>query len=492
MSSTSYSGTSSLGTVIPFPGGIARANGSAEAAEWFDSAIGVLQRAMDLVAVALGVWAAYRIGATRMDHTPTYSTSTVLSTAIGFGILVVLLLEKYGDYRRDISLLAVRETERLLRVAVTAIPLGLTILLALTRTVPRGAILLALVIVPLLIALQKWATRRTVGLLRRELGLTCKAVIVGAGSLGRKVFSTLVRSPRLGVDPVAFVAATAGNDDRVIYESSYQRKRQARVLTQPVTPQLLRKLGASLLILAEPDLPADEVNSIRYEAEAAGIMTYVIPEPFLENDGRTEFVEMDGVLLAYTVKARERQLYQAAKRAMDVTVSAVVLLVTSPMLAAAAIAIKLSSPGPVMFRQQRVGRHGRRFTMYKFRTMHADCATYARSPISARDPRITTVGRWLRHTCIDELPQLLNVLRGDMSLVGPRPEMPFLVAQYEATHLKRLSVLPGLTGLWQLSADRMSPIHKNIGYDLYYIRHRSLLMDVAILLHTLVFACRGV
>ena len=102
------------------------------------------------------------------------------------------------------------------------------------------------------------------------------------------------------------------------------------------------------------------------------------------------------------------------------------------------------------------------------------------------------MGRILRHTCIDELPQLLNVLRGEMSLVGPRPEMPFIVEQYEPVHRKRLAVKPGITGLWQLSADRMSPIHENISYDLYYVRHRSILMDVAILLHTLVFAFRGV
>ena len=111
---------------------------------------------------------------------------------------------------------------------------------------------------------------------------------------------------------------------------------------------------------------------------------------------------------------------------------------------------------------------------------------------AGRDPRITPVGRFLRHTCIDELPQLLNVLRGEMSLVGPRPEMPFIVEQYEEIHRRRLAVKPGITGLWQLSADRSSPIHQNISYDLYYVRNRNLMMDVAILLHTCVFAFRGV
>jgi lipopolysaccharide/colanic/teichoic acid biosynthesis glycosyltransferase len=130
--------------------------------------------------------------------------------------------------------------------------------------------------------------------------------------------------------------------------------------------------------------------------------------------------------------------------------------------------------------------------MYKFRSMYSGSESYACSPTSGRDPRITRVGRVLRHTCIDELPQLVNVLRGEMSLVGPRPEMPFIVAQYEEIHRRRLVVKPGVTGLWQLSADRSAPIHHNISYDLYYVRNRNFLMDVAILLHTVVFAFRGV
>jgi lipopolysaccharide/colanic/teichoic acid biosynthesis glycosyltransferase len=102
------------------------------------------------------------------------------------------------------------------------------------------------------------------------------------------------------------------------------------------------------------------------------------------------------------------------------------------------------------------------------------------------------VGRWLRRTSLDELPQLINVLKGDMSLVGPRPEMPFIVARYNANHRQRLSVVPGLTGLWQLSADRAFLIHENIQYDLYYIRHRCFFMDLAIVLHTVLFAMKGI
>jgi lipopolysaccharide/colanic/teichoic acid biosynthesis glycosyltransferase len=112
--------------------------------------------------------------------------------------------------------------------------------------------------------------------------------------------------------------------------------------------------------------------------------------------------------------------------------------------------------------------------------------------MQANDRRITRFGRFLRRTSLDELPQLLNVLRGEMSLVGPRPEMPFLVEEYDTSQRERLRVTPGITGLWQLSADRALPIHENLGYDLYYIRSRGFFLDLAILIHTGFFAMRGI
>jgi lipopolysaccharide/colanic/teichoic acid biosynthesis glycosyltransferase len=124
--------------------------------------------------------------------------------------------------------------------------------------------------------------------------------------------------------------------------------------------------------------------------------------------------------------------------------------------------------------------------------MHVNAPKYGLHPTDADDPRVTRIGRWLRRSSLDELPQLINVLRGDMSLVGPRPEMPFIVERYDANQRRRLQVIPGLTGLWQLSADRSFLIHENIQYDLYYIRHRNIFMDMSILLHTAIFAMKGI
>ena len=456
-------------------------------------AIGLAERTLDflavMAAVCLACWihAAWREGA--RAH---YSNNCMLAVAAGFALLMVLLLEKHGDYRSCLSLLAVRETERLLRVTIAGSLLAPPILLAVANSIPHAAIALGLVTVPVLLALEKWLVQSAIQTMRGWGGITRKAVILGTGTMGRSIFSTLVRSPKFGLDPVAFVETEATVIQEVIYEASYQRKRQASVLPGPVTPKLLRRLGATVLIVAAPEISAEDMAEVTSRVEAAGISTYIIPELFLEPDCAMEFVEVDGVMLARKATHGRRRLYEAAKRALDVAASVFSLLLLAPVLVAAAVAVKLTSEGPAVFKQQRVGRDGVRFDMYKFRSMYSDSARYAYSPTNGRDPRITAVGRFLRHTCIDELPQLVNVLRGEMSLVGPRPEMPFIVEEYEEIHRRRLAVKPGVTGLWQLSGDRSSPIHHNISYDLYYVRNRNFLMDVAILLHTMVFAFRGV
>src|SRR5207248_5747904 len=148
-----------------------------------------------------------------------------------------------------------------------------------------------------------------------------------------------------------------------------------------------------------------------------------------------------------------------------------------PLMLCLALAIYIESGRPALFVQTRIGKNGRPFNLYKFRTMRVDASAYDYSPVTPEDPRITRIGRWLRRISFDELPQLLNVIRGDMSLVGPRPEMPFIVQQYTPLERHRLPVSPGITGLWQLSADRAFLIHENIEYDLYYLRNQNFCMD---------------
>jgi len=205
----------------------------------------------------------------------------------------------------------------------------------------------------------------------------------------------------------------------------------------------------------------------------------------------SETIDIDGLLFISSKRRSASWYYAVAKRIIDVVVSSAMLIVMAPILLLIAIVIRLDSPGPAIFVQKRVGRSGGLFDIFKFRSMYMDSPRYSFSPMSSSDPRLTRVGRLLRRISLDELPQLLNVLMGTMSLVGPRPEMPFIAERYNARDRQRLEVVPGITGLWQLSADRAYPIHQNMEYDLFYIRNRGFFMDVAILIHTLLFAMTG-
>ena len=180
------------------------------------------------------------------------------------------------------------------------------------------------------------------------------------------------------------------------------------------------------------------------------------------------------------------------KRSTDLCIALSLFLLTAPLLLVISMCVKLESRGPAVIRQRRIGMNGAPFYMWKFRSMYGEAARDAPSPVNHKDPRVTKVGRILRRFSIDEIPQLLNVLAGDMSLVGPRPEMPFIVAKYSPYEQLRLHALPGMTGLWQISPARAMPIHQNVDLDIFYIIHRNLFLDIAIMLRTVTAVIRGI
>ena len=198
--------------------------------------------------------------------------------------------------------------------------------------------------------------------------------------------------------------------------------------------------------------------------------------------------------------------YRLMKRVLDLLVATLVLLCLSPLFLVCALLVRRSSAGPVLFRQRRVGQHGREFTCLKFRSMYSDAdpaphQAYVAAMIKGEaagygegderlyklvdDPRVTPIGRWLRRTSLDELPQLSNVLRGEMSLVGPRPPIPYELENYDARHLARLAVKPGITGLWQVSGRSRTSFEDMVRLDLEYIQHPSILFDCLILVRTI-------
>ncbi len=184
---------------------------------------------------------------------------------------------------------------------------------------------------------------------------------------------------------------------------------------------------------------------------------------------------------------RENIGYTRLRRVIDICGAAVLLVVAMPLLALAGIAILLEDGRPIFFRQRRVGRFGRLFTIYKLRTMRKEQCVDGFSPTTARDPRVTRVGYWLRRLSIDELPQLVNIMRGEMAFVGPRPEMPFVVREYQAwQHLRHL-VTPGVTGFWQTTCRSTVPLHLPAAtmLDLDYIQRASHSTDAAVIVKTI-------
>ena len=181
------------------------------------------------------------------------------------------------------------------------------------------------------------------------------------------------------------------------------------------------------------------------------------------------------------------RLYQPLKRGSDLLVAALVLLLLAPLLLLLALLVWLDSPGPVLFRQQRVGRGGRAFAILKFRSMVADAERRGGYATLSGDPRITRVGRWLRRSSLDELPQLLNVLRGEMSLVGPRPDVPAQRRLYAPRDWElRCSVRPGITGLAQATLRSSATPEQRLALDLAYVRRQSLALDLQVLARTAV------
>ncbi len=216
------------------------------------------------------------------------------------------------------------------------------------------------------------------------------------------------------------------------------------------------------------------------------------------------YTELDSISLPFdtTRLPNPSKYYTGTKRLLDIMVAGLLLIALLPLMLLIGIAVRLDSPGPVLFRQARVGRYGHTFDMLKFRTMRPDRRTRPGRPPAgiperrqahktARDPRITPLGRFLRRTSLDELPQLWNVLRGDMSLVGPRPELPEIVSRYEPWQHIRHVVTPGITGWWQVSRDGSCLMHEATELDVYYVYHQSLRLDLLILARTLCAVVRG-
>lgn len=277
------------------------------------------------------------------------------------------------------------------------------------------------------------------------------------------------------------------------------------VATVAEVPELLTREVVDEVVIAVPTRRLGELEGLLLACQELGVRVRVALQPFPHLRPRVDVEDLEGVPLLTFATMPTAPLALFVKRVVDVLAALVLLAVSAVLWPVIALAVRLSSPGPVLFRQVRHGRGGRPFELLKFRTMVAD-AEKRRSDVAhlnvipdgpafkaPDDPRVTAVGRWLRRWSLDELPQLVNVLRGDMALVGPRPAIPEEVAQYAPWQRRRLAMKPGLTCLWQISGRSDLDFSTWMELDLAYIDHWSLWLDLKILLLTVpaVLAGRG-
>jgi exopolysaccharide biosynthesis polyprenyl glycosylphosphotransferase len=412
--------------------------------------------------------------------------------SLKYGLAFIILAQAHHLYPQRATLLQVADTARILRVSVY----GLTLLSVgsyFTKAdMPRLLLTYFWVLTTLLLVMQRYATSRLIRDWRSPAVHQRRVLICGTNRETRRLFSYLVHSPHLGQIPVGFLDESGFDTRRVIYSHDYTLKHHAPVISEPLSQSLLRSLDVQEIFVT-PTISQPRMNELMALAATAGVKVSLVGSGHPNFAERCTSVQMiDGLMVTtFDADGDHPLAYTIVKRCTDLLLSSLLVLLTLPMWLVAAIMVKTTSRGPIFFRQERSGQSGRRFVMLKFRSMYVDTPKYGRSPESSKDSRITPAGRFLRRTSLDELPQLLNVLTGDMSLVGPRPEMPYVTDTYTPLERRRLSVPQGLTGFWQLSGDRKFVIHEAVEYDLYYIENRGIFLDFAILLHTLFFSMKG-
>jgi exopolysaccharide biosynthesis polyprenyl glycosylphosphotransferase len=261
-------------------------------------------------------------------------------------------------------------------------------------------------------------------------------------------------------------------------------------------PEILERHVIDEMVFAVPRERLEVIERAVLLCEEQGVSVRVILDLFPARASRMTLEELDGLPVLSMTSVPSDTAPLVGKRVFDVVVSALVLLLCAPLLLLVALLIRIDSPGPVLFRQRRIGLHGRRFWLYKFRSMVPGAARQLsslrhRNEMSGPvfkirdDPRVTRVGRWLRKTSLDELPQFWNVLKGEMSVVGPRPPIPSEVKQYERWHRKRLAVKPGITCTWQISGRNEVEFDRWMQLDLHYVENWSLWHDLKIVLLTI-------
>jgi len=404
--------------------------------------------------------------------------------------LIPLLLWLDGSYNNWRGRSWLDHVYRIVNVVTNAVVLTLAMAFVLRPLVYSRLLLLeAGLAMAVLMSLNRAGALIALRYLRsRGIGVK-RVIIVGAGEVGRRVMRTIVARPDLGYEIIGYVDDNPEKGEGVI-----GRIKGLGPLNN--LSDLIHTENVAEVIITLPWNVHRRILGILRECERSKIEARIVPDLFQLSLSQVEVGDLGGVPLISVQEIAFGKTALIVKRLIDVVGAVGCIILGAPLLGMIALAIKIDSPGPVFFKQERVGENGKLFIMYKFRSMRVGAEeelerlkpyNEADGPLFKirDDPRLTKVGRFLRHTSLDELPQLINVLKGEMSLVGPRPPLQSEVEQYQPWHKKRLCIPPGMTGLPQISGRSELTFDETVLLDLYYIEHWSPWLDLTILLRTI-------
>ncbi len=320
-----------------------------------------------------------------------------------------------------------------------------------------------------------------------------RVLIIGAGELGLRVGEMVREYGWTGISLIGYL------DDA---PDTQIRSNISWLGTVEEARHVVQQHDISDVVIALPQYAFGKVNDLVLDMHDLPLLVRVVPDYYSLAVYQAKVEDFAGVPMINLRDPALNEVQRLMKRVFDLFVGGIAALIILPLLGLVALAIKIDSPGPIIFRQKRVGENGHLFNMYKFRSMVVGAEKMQDEFIEvdtdgqivykkADDPRVTRTGRIIRRTSLDELPQLLNVLKGDMSLVGPRPELPFMIDHYEPWQHKRFDVPQGMTGWWQINGRADRPLHLHTDDDIYYIQNYSLWMDIYILLKTPWVVIRG-
>jgi exopolysaccharide biosynthesis polyprenyl glycosylphosphotransferase len=443
------------------------------------------------LALALAYWLRYDLQwFATVDLAYMVSYQAFIPISIGLTVLLLVIYKLNGVYDQPRGATWFSEVYRI--VAGTAIGIILAVFVIVIFFRPflysRLVFFYAGVLIPLLLMMSRLVRRAVRNRLRRKgLGVD-RVLVVGGGEVGRAVMRNTVAEETLGYHVVGFV-----DDDPDKGSTDIGRFRALGETSN--LPRLIKELAVDEVIITLPWMYHRKIVSIIAQCEREKVRVRIVPDIFQMTLSHLHIEDLAGIPMIGIQERSIKGEHLFVKRAMDIVLSSLILILLCPLFLLIAVAIKFDSRGPVILGQIRVGKGERLFTCFKFRSMREGAEQEKAQLLDQNeangpwfkmrnDPRVTTVGRFLRRFSIDELPQFFNVLMGHMSIVGPRPAVPAEVQRYQPWHRRRLEVAPGITGLWQVSGRSNLSFDEAVLLDLYYIENWSLLLDLQLLLRT--------